>query len=133
MKADFICTLNKLLEEKHIHFNAYCWILKYVFPYMKNTFKEKKKKMNKVFAPKLCWPWEFALCNVMCLKELGSSYRCWGCRHGRWFRGAPWTRVAPPFPSINPETPQCTAQCWLPLVQWSMSSSGRSGPGQEEQ
>lgn len=103
MKADFICTLNKLLEEKHIHFNAYCWILKYVFPYIKNSFK--KKKMNLVFAPKLCRPWELALCNVMCLKQLGSWYRCWGCRSGRWFRGAPRTRVAPPFPGINPEAP----------------------------
>lgn len=126
MKADFICTLNKLLEEKHIHFNAYCWILKYVFPYIKNSFK--KKKMNLVFAPKLCWPWELALCNVMCLKQLGSWYRCWGCRSGRWFRGAPRTHVAPPFPSINPEAP-----CWLPLVQWSISSSGCRGPGQEKQ
>lgn len=44
MRADFICTLNKLLEEKHIHFKTYCWILEYIFFYIKKTFR---KKINK--------------------------------------------------------------------------------------
>lgn len=112
MRADFICTLNKLLEEKHIHFNTYCWIWKHTLFYIKKTFR---KKINRVFAQKLFWLWELSLWNTMHLTQLGSSYsRCGvadaaieGC-YITWGTGGPRTSgpMYPPHFQAPMQTPQ---------------------------
>lgn len=92
MKVDFICTLDKLLEEKHPHFNTYCWILKHVFLYIKKTFR--KQNTNRVFAQKPFWLWGLSLWNWWMLRDRGTG----GPR-----TSGPTSSLL--FQSVNSETP----------------------------
>lgn len=103
MKVDFICTLNKLLEEKHLHFNTYCWVLKHVFLYIKKTFR--KQNTNRV----ICSEALLAL-GTFSLKLMDATWQ--GHRGSQDLR----THILPPFSKHQLRNPSWgTGQWWLQL------------------